>query len=386
MRIRMRLPKVQPAEWVEPEKCPHEDCSCSYFKQHQQRCLKQLLDLQHHLVTAKRYQCLSCKRTFRVYPRGVSRAQRSDRLKGIGVMLYVLGLSYGAVEDALTALGWAGSKSSIYRDVQEVGEAVHRIRQAQGQRKVVAVGADTTFVVCNREQVTIAVGVDALTEAVLEIELVDSESVEALRPFVEELVGTFEVEVLLTDDQDSYKQLADDLALQHAICRAHVNRNVAQLVAELGERALHKPDPQPPGMAVTIDDFLADLEYAQLVMALRPLTGHEQLRLLHQRYQVAPAPRPGQRASMWYRFRLHLLRWWNRWQRLTLDQEWRDPVGRRLDGTNNAAERAIGWWIKERYRTMRTYKRRQSVLNVSRLIAYLGSQSGPVALAELFAN
>jgi hypothetical protein len=64
---------------------------------------------------------------------------------------------------------------------------------------------------------------------------------------------------------------------------------------------------------------------------------------------------------MWYRFRLALLRWWDNWARLTLDQRWRGPHGETLDGTNNATERAIGWWIKERYRTMRTYKRRQSV-------------------------
>ena len=386
MRIRMRLPTVEPEEYVKPEECPAEGCRGRYFKLHQGRCAKQLLDPHHDEVNAQRYQCLSCKRTFRVYPQGVSRAQRSERLKGIGVLLYVLGLSYGGVEDALLAFGWAGSKSSTYRDVQAAGEAVHRIRQAQGQRKVQVVGADTTFVVCNREQVTIAVGVDALTQTVLEIELVDSESVESLRPFVEGLVGTFEVEVLLSDDQDSYKQLADDLALQHGICRAHVNRNVAALVADLAERALERPDPQPPGVAISIDEFLADLEYAQLLVVFRPLTGNEQLRQLYQRYQAAPAPTPGGRATMWYRFRLALLRWWNRWSRLTLDQEWRGPGGRRLDGTNNATERAIGWWIKERYRTMRTYKRRQSILNVSRLIAYLGSNSDTLALANLFAG
>ena len=42
-----------------------------------------------------------------------------------------------------------------------------------------------------------------MTRGVLEIELVDAESVEALKPFVEDLVETFEVEVLLSDDQDS---------------------------------------------------------------------------------------------------------------------------------------------------------------------------------------
>ena len=107
---------------------------------------------------------------------------------------------------------------------------------------------------------------------------------------------------------------------------------------------------------------------------------------MHQLYCVAPAPEPGERATIWYRFRLALLRWWNRWHRLTLDQEWRGDQGERLDGTNNAMDRVIGWWIKERYRTMRTYKRKQSVLNVSRLIAHLGAGSGTEALAHLFAG
>jgi transposase-like protein len=370
MRIRMRLPKVRPSEFQMPEKCPHQKCQGKHFKLHQRQCPKQLLDPDNSEVMAQRYRCLRCGQTFRVYPIGVSQAQRSDRLKGIGVMLYVLGLSYGGVEDALAAFGWAGSKSSVYRDVQAAGESIQRIRQAQRKRKVAVAGADTTFVTCNREQITIAVGVDALT----------------LRPFLKELVDTFEVEVLLSDDQDSYKQLCDELAIKHGICRAHVNRNVAQLVAQLGEQALSRPDPVPDGMAVTIDDFLADLEYAQLLVALRPLTGKEQLRQLHQRYCDAPAPAAGERATMWYRFRLALLRWWNRWARLTLDQEWRGTHGERLDGTNNATERVIGWWIKERYRTMRNYKRKQSVLNVSRLIAYLGAGTGTAALANLYAS
>jgi hypothetical protein len=44
-----------------------------------------------------------------------------------------------------------------------------------------------------------------------------------------------------------------------------------------------------------------------------------------------------------------------------------------MDGTNNATERSIGWRVKERYRTMRGYKRTASVLNVSCLIAWAGN-------------
>jgi transposase-like protein len=384
MRIRMRLPKVEPEQYDLPQECPHDSCCGQHFKLHQPGCCKQILDPDEVQVTAKRFRCLRCKRTFRVYLRGVSGAQRSDRLKAIGVMYYVLGMSYGAVEDALNAHGWAGSKTSIYRDVQAAGEAVQRIRNAQGKRKVQVAGTDATFVICNRKQVTIAVGVDVLEQNVLDIELVDAESVDALRPFLQELVETFAIEVLLSDDQDSYKQLSDELDIKHGICRAHVNRNVAKLVAALGERALRHPDPIADGLDITIDEFLDDLQYAQLIVAFRPLTGAEQLRQLNQRYRAAPAPLPGEKASMWYRFRLALLRWWNRWARLTLDQEWGGSEGQRLDGTNNATERIIGWWIKERYRTMRTYKRPQSVLNVPRLIAYLGSNAKSPALANLF--
>jgi len=384
MRIRMHLPRVEPEEYDTPAVCPHDGCQGEHFKLHQRHCRRAVLDPDHDEVNVRRYRCLSCKRTFRVYPRGVSNAQRSDRLRGIGIMLYVLGLSYGAVEDALLALGLAGSKASVYRDVQAAGEAVKRVRQAQGQRKVTVMGADTTFVTCNREQVTIAVGVDALTHKVLDIELVDSESAETLLPFLEELQEFFDVEVLLSDDQDSYKNAAADLGLTHGICRAHVNRNVAKLVGQVGEQALHRPDPPPKQLQVTVDDFLDDLQLFQLLVALRPADGQGRLWQLFERYRYAPAPAPGERATMWYRFRLAIQRWWSNWPSLTLDQRWRGPGGVTLDGTNNATERAIGWWVKERYRTMRTYKRKESVLNVCNLICHLGSNSGVVSLAELF--
>ncbi len=39
-----------------------------------------------------------------------------------------------------------------------------------------------------------------------------------------------------------------------------------------------------------------------------------------------------------------------------------------------AASGGIGWWIKERYRPMRGYKREQSAVNVSRLLAWCGNQ------------
>jgi hypothetical protein len=64
---------------------------------------------------------------------------------------------------------------------------------------------------------------------------------------------------------------------------------------------------------------------------------------------------------------------WNLWHRLTRYRTWKGPKGEPLDGTNKASERAIGWWIKERYRSMRGYKVPENAVRVSRLLAWCGN-------------
>ncbi len=103
-------------------------------------------------------------------------------------------------------------------------------------------------------------------------------------------------------------------------------------------------------------------------------------RLCHSclRRSGASPPRKGERASLAYRLRNLFLDRWNLWPYLTLFRRWKDPSGKgMLDGTNNACERSIGWWIEERYRIMRGYKSKQSAVNVSRLLAYCGNYLSP---------
>ena len=57
----------------------------------ERRVAKPLRDTVYHEVQVHRYQCLKCKRTFRVYPQGTTSAQTSQRVKGLAVMLYLLG-------------------------------------------------------------------------------------------------------------------------------------------------------------------------------------------------------------------------------------------------------------------------------------------------------
>src|SRR5215207_3896468 len=133
MRLSLILPLVQPDHYPVLESCPYPGCGGRHV-QHWQSVPKPLRDTQLSEVVAHRYRCVRCGRTFRLYPRGVSHDQTSARLKGVAVMFYVLGMSYGAVSTALSALGWPLSKVAVYYAVQEAGAAVAGLRREAVRR------------------------------------------------------------------------------------------------------------------------------------------------------------------------------------------------------------------------------------------------------------
>lgn len=98
MRIKVRLPRVEPEKHTKPKECPK--CGGRHFKPHGVQGEQKIIrDLGYEKVKSFRQRCLRCGYKVRAYPRGISSAQQSDRLKAITVLLYVLGLSYGAVSD-----------------------------------------------------------------------------------------------------------------------------------------------------------------------------------------------------------------------------------------------------------------------------------------------
>jgi transposase-like protein len=382
MRIRVRLPKVEPSVYSYPEECPYEGCNGTHYQPYglkgEQKAIR---DPDYEQVQSFRHECLRCGRTFRIYPQGVSKAQQSDRLKAISVLLYVLGLSYGAVADFLEAFGVSICKTTVYNNVQESGFA-SRSRQsalvASGGRRAV-IGADGTYVKVKGEKVGIQVVVDDQSGELLGLDIIVSENSEEVRQAVEQVAEQVEAEVLVSDDLDVYKGVADEVGLDHQICRSHVKRNVDALAQSLTEQ-LKKQEPLPKGVKSSAERLVQDLEAVQNLVRERPANALEKLETMYHRYKAAPVPKKGERHTVWYRMRMLVTRLWERWHRLTLDQH-RDD----LDGTNNSSERLIGWWIKERYRTMRGYKRTESIQNVVTLTARMGVRSGRYDMAELYA-
>ena len=123
MRLHLLLAKVEPKAMPVPSKCADPKCSGKRVQLHQP-VKKAVRDTVHEQVEVHRYRCLTCGRTFRVYPPGVTRAQSSERVKGLAVMLYLLGLSYGAVSLALESLGVPLSETRVYETVQAAAARV----------------------------------------------------------------------------------------------------------------------------------------------------------------------------------------------------------------------------------------------------------------------
>jgi len=388
MRLKMILPVVDPETYAEPEHCANPGCPGKQFFPFQE-VRKDVRDSQYASVRARRYKCLRCGCTFRVYPQGVSAAQVSQRLKGMAVMLYLLGLSYGAVVIMLEALGVDLSKSSVYRSVQAAGEAVPGLKQQellQGYRTK-ALGADLTSVKCKGKWLSLGVTVDPLTGWVLSIDQLEAEDAHTLQAWIEPIAERVGAHVLVTDDADALKTAADDCGLFHQVCKSHVGRNTDELIASLGQAIQLGRDPSLAELHIEASRALEDLRRLGELIHSRQPDQQAEIQTVYVRYAMAAAPAKGASASLAYRLRNLFLDRWNLWPRLTFYRTWKDAAGTPLlDGTNNACERAIGWWIKERYRTMRGYKRERSALNVSRLIAHCGNHlSSGLDLAPLFA-
>ncbi|MDQ2651861.1 MAG: hypothetical protein M3Z20_02355 [Chloroflexota bacterium] len=391
MRLSLILPPVQPEVYPAVETCPYGGCGGGHF-QHWQSVAKPLRDTHLVEVVAHRYRCVRCGRTFRLYPRGVSHDQTSARLKGVAVMFYVLGMSYGAVSTALGALGWPLSKVAVYNAVQAAGAAVGGLRREatrHGGGHVVALGVDLTSVRCAGQWLSVGVSVDAVRGTVLSLDLLPTGDAASLTAWLQTLVDVLGAEVLVSDDADPFKTAADACGLPHQVCTAHVGRNTDAWVDAILPALRIDADGSLAACGVPPEHAVADSQALRRLMSERTPTPQASATLaaIHQRYLTARKPRPGEPMSLAYRLRLFSLDRWNLWGRLTRYRTWVGPDGETVDGTNNACERAIGWWVKERYRSMRGYKRPQSILHVSRLIAAMGNAlAGPgFALAEVIA-
>ena len=245
MRLKLLLPSVEPSAYAEPSVCPYEKCGGRHFHL-MQEVPKPVRDTVHREVTARRYQCLRCGHSFRIYPHGVSEDQISARLKGLAVLFYIMGLSYGAVALVLTALGHPLGKTAVYKAVQAAGQRVaglrrDEVRVSTARLLVAALGADLTSVKCKGEWLTLGVTTDAVAGTTLTIDILDNGAADTLTAWVGEVAEAVHA--------DGFKTAADENGLKHPVCQSHVVRNT---------EAWH--DARAPELARDADGSLAEID------------------------------------------------------------------------------------------------------------------------------
>jgi hypothetical protein len=98
-------------------------------------------------------------------------------VKGLAVMLYLLGLSYGAVSLALDGLGISLCKSRVYDAVQEAAQRVPGLKRDQvfSRLQTPALGGDLSGVMCKGEWLPLGITVDAISGLALTIDALTAE-------------------------------------------------------------------------------------------------------------------------------------------------------------------------------------------------------------------
>jgi hypothetical protein len=250
--------------------------------------------------------------------------------------------------------------------------------------KVAVVGSDLTCLKCKGEKLAVAITVDEKTGVTLDIEIVEDKVAETLSAWLEPLLELVGADILLTDDQDGFKTVANQASLKHQICRQRVTRNVLDFVAQTAERVWTHAPTVPPELECTTDQLREDLALLEWIMLGQPKGAQQYLAALYDRYAKAPSPKKGQRATVWYRMRNHVFRLRNHWQRHVCYQSVTAEQKLELSETNGMTERVIGRVIKERYRAMRGYKRSESIQNVAHLTTWLQKAPEKKDMTPLF--
>ncbi len=330
--------------------CPH--CNRSNGRIHSAITQRHISDPKIETVVQRRMMCPFCKTTWTVRLQGVSDGrQRTDRLICIGVVLYMLGLSYRGVEQFLRMFGWQGSKSTIERDLARSGQKAKALHIQSLRMGVKVLGVDGTgarMAGQSRAGMLFLVDIDN-GKLLFAVRAKETDSRQVSR-HVQEIAAMVGAEQLRTDELSVYDRAAE--GMEHTICLAHWLKSKCRRAWELSRQFASE------GL----------LYESEMMLELK--------RLLHEKWQSPQLPEEIERLVRRFinchrgihgkanRLLQHIERTWS-------------SVGRGPgDPTNNVTERVIGLTYKIRSKTTRGFKSWDKALAHPYLSQYLRGENG----------
>jgi transposase-like protein len=325
----LRLPDVKRKSENRPKSCPH--CHGATF-QRWGKVRKPVRDNRHRTVWVYRYCCCHCRRTFRHYPLGVDQADQTQRMRKLAAILWVLGMSLRSVKLALSAFNVSISHMTVWRDLQEQAVLLKKRRHWQEVR---VLGVDGAYPLLKGKKQPMVVAIDLGRGQPVAVAQIDEANPAVLKRFLEPLVQRLGVSVIVSDDLNSYRKVAEKLGVEQQVCQFHVRRWVGLALHDL-QKTL------PP-------DWLWMVEEVKKLLSELPVQGSRRLFELWKQVPEKRAGQAGDRSPL-EKLRYLLIRMSEHWASYRVF-DWQPEV----PWTNNGTEQAIGR-MKMRSRTVRGYK------------------------------
>lgn len=353
--LRYILPSVEGVLRLD-RRCPH--CGRRNGRIHSAVRRRAISDLKVRSISQRRMKCPWCKTTWTLRPAGVQGGyQRSRRLVGIGVVLYMFGLSYRDVEKFLRLLDCRGGKSGIERDVAAAGQNARDLHRQAPRMRVRVLGVDGTGAAMAGQDagVLFLVGIDG--SHLIGVEPVHEEQTGRVRRHVAQVMAQVGAEELRTDEHSVYEGIVPEG--QHRLCLTHWRKSKGKRAYDLHRQAVLEGRPLE---AQSMEELLELLRHKPRAPAVP-----EELSRLVRRYINARKGLPWKVNQLLQ----HIERTWEK-----VSDDPRDP-------TNNATERMIGLTFKIRSKTMRGFKAMKKVLAHPHLAFFLRGQQGVCDLRKV---
>ena len=103
---------------------------------------------------------------------------------------------------------------------------------------------------------------------------------------------------MVTDDADGFKTVADEVGVQHQVCKAHVLRNTQTLIERYQPLVARDADGSLHAIGVSPEQAAADLTRLGELVKSRQREQAPELEALHRRYLQAVPPQEGAHQSV----------------------------------------------------------------------------------------
>jgi Transposase IS66 family len=122
-----------------------------------------------------------------------------------------------------------------------------------------ALGGDLTSVKCKGEWSPLGITVDPISGLALTIDALAAQDIKTLQDWIEPSAKSVGATVLVTDDADGFKTVADEAGVQHQVCQAHVLRNTEALIEKYQPLVAADADGSLTAIEVSPEQAAADL-------------------------------------------------------------------------------------------------------------------------------